>query len=213
MIEELSPRDPTPPDPDLVASGGAHPMRFVTRAVAAEVGAWDARTAGEVRGLFDELSSEWHTRHTPDRLVPVEDAFERGAVADAGGLCLELGSGDGWATPLLAARFRRLLAVDLSLEMLRRAPDVAPRLQADGAALPLADGAVDIAVLVNMLLFPSELDRVLALDGTLVWVSSRAEATPIHLTADEVAAALPGRWRGVAARAGSGTWAVLRRHA
>lgn len=211
VIEQLPPRDAAPPEAALVEEVSHHPMRFVTRAVAADIGAWEPSTARDVRALFDELSEEWHTRHASDHLLPVEDALERGGDLRADGVCLELGSGDGWATPLLAARFPRLVAVDLSIEMLRRAPDAAPRVQADGAALPFADDAVDVAVLVNTLLFPRELDRVLGFDGALVWVSSRAEATPIHLTADEVAAALPGRWSGVASRAGTGTWTVLRR--
>lgn len=35
--------------------------------------------------------------------------------------------------------------------------------------------------------------------------------TPIHLRTEEVAAVLPGEWRGVASRAGQGSWCVLRR--
>jgi hypothetical protein len=49
-----------------------------------------------------------------------------------------------------------------------------------------------------------------------VWVNSRAEDTPIHLTADEVidslTAAGTGSWSGMASRAGEGSWCVLRRH-
>jgi SAM-dependent methyltransferase len=212
-LEHLPAIDAQPLPPDVVAAGRDHPMRTVTRAAAAEVGAWSGGTPAQVRATFDALAAEWHTRHTPDRLDPVADALERGGhLLPAGGWWLELGSGDGWATARLAAAAPRLLALDLSLEMLRRAPaDAAPRVQADAAHLPLDDHAVTCAVLMNMLLFPTELDRVLAPGGALVWISSRGPATPIHLTAEQVVAALPGRWGGVAGQRGAGTWAVLRR--
>ena len=84
-------------------------------------------------------------------------------------------------------------------------------LQADAAHLPLDDHAVTVAVLVNMLLFPWELDRVIAPGGVLVWLSSRGPATPIHLTPEQVAAAMPGRWGGMAGQHGTGIWTVLRR--
>jgi hypothetical protein len=64
---------------------------------------------------------------------------------------------------------------------------------------------------VNALLFPAEVDRMLALDGSVVWVNSSGDQTPIHLGSEEVAAVLPGEWRGVASRAGQGSWCVLRR--
>jgi hypothetical protein len=90
---------------------------------------------------------------------------------------------------------------------------VVARVQADASELPLADRSVSALVLVNMLLFPVEVDRVLAADGSLVWVNSLAELTPIHLSAQDVGEALPGRWEGLASRAGGGTWCVLRRAA
>ena len=62
-----------------------------------------------------------------------------------------------------------------------------------------------------MLLFPDEVDRVLAPDGPLIWVNTLAEETPIHLMPEEVVAALPGAWRAVAGRAGTGLWCVARR--
>ena len=66
-------------------------------------------------------------------------------------------------------------------------------------------------VLVNMLLFPAEVDRVVGSGGVVVWVNSLAERTPIHLPAADVARALPGRWDGVGSRSGGGAWCVLRR--
>jgi SAM-dependent methyltransferase len=208
----LDPIDPIDPPPDVLAAGRAHPMRTVTHAAAAEVGAWSGDTPALVRATFDGLAAGWDSHHTPDRLDPVDDALERGGhLLPDHGTWLELGSGDGWATAALAAAAPTLIALDLSLEMLRRAPGAAPRVQADAARLPLPEHAATVAVLMNMLLFPTELDRVLAPGGAVVWISSRGPATPIHLTPEQVVAALPGRWGGVAAQRGVGVWAVVRR--
>jgi hypothetical protein len=87
-------------------------------------------------------------------------------------------------------------------------PGPALPVQADGSRLPLADGALGALILVNMFLFPAEVDRVLAPPGVVVWVNSRGPETPIHLTADEVDRALPGSWDGVSSQAGWGTWSV-----
>jgi ubiquinone/menaquinone biosynthesis C-methylase UbiE len=135
-----------------------------------------------------------------------------GAASRSPGLCLEVGSGTGVAAKLLVERFERVVAVDLSMEMLRRAPSgPAQRVRADGARLPLRDHSVQALVLVNAFLFPAEVDRVLAPDSALVWVSSNADQTPIYLSAADVADALPGSWSGRAADAGWGSWCVLAR--
>jgi SAM-dependent methyltransferase len=203
------------PDPDELLGEGTddHPMRRVTRQVAFEAEGWTPERAAKVVELFDGLAPEWHTRLSPGRMVSLTDALERGRVGQAAeqGIVVELGAGTGFATPYLAERFARVVAVDLSFEMLRHGDPVAPRLQADAAHLPLPDGSTGALVLVNMLLFPAEVDRVLAPHGVLVWVNSLAERTPIYLPADDVARALPGEWSGTASRAGGGSWCVLRR--
>jgi SAM-dependent methyltransferase len=201
--------------------GGAdHPMRIMTRRAAGLEGpGWDADARAEVAGLFDRLAPEWHTRVSPQREAVVVDALDRGLPAVAGrsegrrpGTAVEVGSGIGTYSALLAERFERVVAVDLSAEMLRLAAgEPAVRVLADSAALPLADGAADALVLVNMLLFPDEVDRVLAADGCVVWANSSGESTPIHLPPEDVIAALPGAWTGIASRAGVGLWAVVRR--
>ena len=142
------------------------------------------------------------------------DALDRGlAAAPSPALrstCVEIGSGTGFATGLLAERFPMVLAVDLSAAMLARAPrGPGHRVRADAAHLPVADRSVDVAVLVNALLFPTELCRVLESHAVVVWVNTSGDQTPIHLPADDVAAALPGDWDGVASTAGSGTWCVV----
>ncbi len=128
-----------------------------------------------------------------------------GSGDHGGDVCVELGSGIGAYTPSLASRWGRVLATEVSLEMLRLAPaEVGHRVLADGARLPLAGGAAAAVVLVNCFLFPDEVDRVLAPDGVVVWVNSSGAETPIHLPSDDVVAALPGRWEGVQSTAGLG---------
>ena len=189
-----------------------HPMRIMTRRAAGLVGEpWDDEARAQVAAFFDGLAPEWHTRTGPARDAVVADALERG-VADGGDVCLELGSGIGAYTPQLAKRWRRVLATEVSHEMLLRSPhDVGHRVLADGAQLPLRDAAADAVVLINCFLFPAEVDRVLAADGVVVWVNSSGGETPIHLPPEDVAEALPGRWEGVRANAGVGVWCTLRR--
>lgn len=186
-------------------------MRVMThRAAGLEDPPWDATARAEVAALFDRLALEWHTRVTPQRAAVVADALERGKVT--GGTVVEVGSGIGSYSPALAARFDRVVAVDLSLEMLRLAAGTSSqRVLADSCELPLADDTVDAVVLINMLLFPDEIDRVLASGGCVVWVNSSGESTPIHLPPEDVVDALPGEWNAVTARAGAGLWAVARR--
>jgi SAM-dependent methyltransferase len=192
-----------------------HPMRIMTRRAAGlHPGAWDDAARAEVAAFFDGLASDWHTRTSPQRDAVVTDALERGLPTDRGtaDVCVELGSGIGAYTRVLAQRWRRVLAVEVAIEMLRRAP-VGPghRVLADGARLPLADGTADAVVLVNAFLFPREVARVLARDGVVVWVNSSGAETPIHLPPEDVVAALPGAWTGVQASAGVGIWCVVHR--
>jgi ubiquinone/menaquinone biosynthesis C-methylase UbiE len=193
-----------------------HPMRIVTRKAAGLApGGWTPETRSLVSNVFDSLASEWHTRTSPQREAVVRDALERGIGVrpdGARGIAIEVGSGIGTHSDLLASWFDPVVAVDLAFEMLKLAPP-APglRVRADSADLPVPDGSIDAVVLVNMFLFPAEVDRVLAPDGAVVWVNSSGEDTPIHLTPAEVASVLPGGWEGVEARAGLGIWCVLRR--
>ena len=191
--------------------GPDHPMRHVTRQAAGLApGGWDAQTRAHVSQLFDMLAGEWHTRVSEAREAVVADVLARGGPWS--GRAVEVGSGIGAYSTLLAQHFDVVVAVDLAWEMLVRAPAAAaPRVLADAYELPLPAGSVSSVVLVNAFLFPAEVDRVLDRDGAVVWVNSSGEETPIHLTSDEVATALPGSWSGVESRAGAATWCVLRR--
>ena len=211
MITELPVEVPGEGEPPS-GLGSDHPMRQVTRAVAFEADGWTEERRAQVQELFDGLADQWNTRDVPGREAPVLDALRRGLDAAPEldhHLAVELGAGTGLFSGELAARFPEVVAVDIAYEMLRRAPAApAHRVQADANRLPVASGSVDALVLVNMFLFPAEVERVLSRHGALVWVNSRGADTPIHLTAAEVDACLPGEWAGVASSAGHGTWSV-----
>jgi SAM-dependent methyltransferase len=207
LLDRVVPEAPGRPD----AAGPDHPMRAVTRQVAFEPDGWTPQRAAKVAELFDGLADEWHTRGSPHRRQPLDDALARGGQLGAD-VWVEVGSGTGLLTPVLAALCRSLVAVDISAEMLRRAPaGTASRVQADAARLPVKDGCVDALVLINAFLFPLEAARVLSAGGAVVWVNTSGDRTPIYLGADDVNRALGPDWDGVAAEAGWGTWAVLRR--
>ena len=186
-------------------------MRKVTRQVAFD-GAWDAERAGKVAALFDSMAADWSSSNVDDtKAAPIVDALERGAVP-VDGRWLELGSGTGAGTRVLSGRVGELVAFDLAAEMLAHAPgELAPRVRGDASMLPFPDNSFDAVLMVNMLLFPGEVDRVLAAGGAVVWVNTLGDQTPIHLPADDVVRALPGVWEGRAARAGTGFWASLHR--
>jgi len=195
--------------------GPDHPMRIATRRAAGlEQGGWTGELRTEVAGFFDGLAGEWHTRTSPERTAVVRDALERGlaAVGSPGDLAVEVGSGIGTYSSLLAERFRTVLGIDLSLAMLKQAPvRPAHRVQADGSMLPVGDRRASAVVLINAFLFPVEVERVLSSRGAVIWVNSSGEQTPIYLSDEDLMAALPGQWTGIASRAGMGQWCVLRR--
>jgi len=190
-------------------------MRMATRRAAGlRAGGWTGELREQVEGYFDGLAGEWHTRTSPQRTAVVMDALVRGLgpIDSPVGLAVEVGSGIGTYSNLLAERFATVLAVDLSLAMLQLAPiGPAHRAQADGSTLPVGDSSAAAIVLINAFLFPAEVERVLAPDGALVWVNSSGEHTPIYLSVDDLVAALPGEWTGTSRRAGDGHWCVLRR--
>lgn len=209
MLERLADHASTTEPPPF--AGPDHPMRRVTRTVAFEA-AWSDGRAKRVGELFDGMATEWSERDVDDmRSAPVLDALERGALPIAGGW-LELGSGTGAGSHLLAPVVGSLVAADLSLEMLRCAPvDTAPRVQADASALPFPDDSFDAVAMINMLLFPHEVDRILRPGGMVLWINNLGDQTPIHLPSADVLEALPGNWSGRTANAGTGFWLAAHR--
>jgi len=208
VLTEL-PDHPSAADPARFA-GSDHPMRRLTRA-AANGAPWTADDASRVQQLFDGLAAAWSEKHVdPVKAAPVADALDRGDVPLAGDW-LEVGSGTGAGARVLHGRVGSIVCTDLAAEMLQRAPDLAPRVRSDAAALPFPDDSFDAVLLINMLLFPHEVARVLRRPGVVVWVNTLGDQTPIHLPPGDVLSALPGRWSGTTARAGTGFWLVGRR--
>ncbi|MEM1333775.1 MAG: class I SAM-dependent methyltransferase [Actinomycetota bacterium] len=191
-------------------AGADHPMRQLTRASAAGE-PFGTEQSARVQQVFDAMAASWSEDHVDKvKAAPVADALERGDVP-LDGDWLEVGSGTGAGARVLHGRVGSLVCTDLAMEMLRHAPDLAPRLRSDASRLPFTKNRFDAVLLINMLLFPDEVDRVLRADGVVVWVNTLGDQTPIHLPPHDVLAALPGSWTGVTAAAGTGFWLVARR--
>ena len=202
-----------PAHPDYVApegfAGPDHPMRRLTRAIAFGE-RWTPDDAERVAGVFDGLAADWSERHVdPRKAAPVLDAIERGRPP-LDGRWIELGSGTGAGCRVIDDHVREHISVDLSAAMLAHAP-AAPKVRADSSRLPFPDDVADVVLMINMLLFPAEVDRILNPGGRVLWVNTLGDQTPIHLPPDDVARALPGDWNGVWSHAGTGLWAVLDR--
>ena len=196
-----------PPEP---FAGPDHPIRLLTRAKAFGE-PFSAAESARMQDVFDSMASDWSEDHVdPTKAAPVADALDRGDVP-LDGEWLEVGSGTGAGARVLHGRVGSLICTDLAHEMLRHAPDLAPRVRSDASRLPFGDGRFDALLLINMLLFPAEVDRVLRRDGVVLWVNTLGDQTPIHLPAADVLRALPGDWTGTTAAAGTGFWLTARR--
>lgn len=191
-------------------AGPDHPMRRLTRGLAFGE-SWSPSDGDWVRGIFDGLAPDRGRSDTDPKLVtPLMDAIARGAVS-TDGRWLELGSGTGAGRRALRSMVDFHVSVDLSTQLLERAPLDSVKVRADSSRLPFADGCATVVLLINMLLFPHEVARVLAVDGAVVWINTLGDQTPIYLPASDVIDVLPGSWTAVTSRAGTGTWTVARR--
>ena len=208
-LERLSDH-PGARDPEPFA-GPDHPIRKLTRTMAFG-GEWRDSNATNITATFDGMAADWSENHVdPVKRAPVDDALDRGGLP-LDGRWLELGSGTGAGARALQGRVDDLVCTDLSFGMLSYAPpELAPRVRADASRLPFEDDTFDAILMINMILFPTEVDRVLRPAGSLLWVNTLGDQTPIHLPADDVLDALPGEWRGRTARAGTGFWLTATR--
>jgi predicted TPR repeat methyltransferase len=187
-----------------------NPMRMMTRAKAFG-DSWEPSDSSRVQEIFDGMAASWSETHVdPIKAAPVEDALERGRVP-LDRQWLEIGSGTGAGARILRDRVDSLVCTDLAAEMLRHAPDIAPKVRADASQLPFPDHSFDVILLINMLLFPVEVDRLLRSGGSVLWVNTLGDQTPIHLPPGDVLEAMPGAWTGSTARAGTGFWLTARR--
>ena len=168
-------------------------MRDVTREIAFG-GEWTSARAEMVAALFDDMAPGWTDSHTvPTRMASIVDAIDRGRSSHPV-RSSNSAPAPAWRPRLLAEPVSRSLPSTSRCRCSSTLPPGAgSRVRGDSSALPLPDDAVDALLLVNMLLFPGEVDRVLSSTGELVWVNTLAEETPIHLSPDDVVAGAAGQ--------------------
>jgi ubiquinone/menaquinone biosynthesis C-methylase UbiE len=169
-----------------------------------------------VRRQFDSLAPVWDSMLMEDSLASYEAGLE--ALAAAPARALDLGTGTGAGARAIARRFPEVevVGVDLSDEMLgeahRRLPEeLRGRItfqQADGSALPFADGSFQLVAHANMIPFFDELARVLAPGGYALFAFSSGATTPIYVAPEKLKAELSRRgfsdFAGLAAGRGNG---------
>lgn len=210
-VHQLDRAVPAPAGKPVIADASG--MQDGARRIALDRSAWTPDVAAFTTQLFDQLASVWNAERSTGRADPLLDALARGGDFPSG-ICLEIGSGTSEFTPILADAFGRVIALDISMAMLRQAdPPPGARVRADAARLPLADQAVVAVACVDTLLFPAEISRVLAPGGVLIWVNQLGADGPLFLPTTTVIEALGGGWEAVEADAGWGKWAVVRRAA
>jgi hypothetical protein len=205
--------------PRAVASPPGKPVRAEAaqsqeraRRLALDPGTWSRDEAAAMTGEFDAMAASWEGDRGSYRPPVLADALARGGPFPAGP-AVEIASGTGLLTPLIAAAWPTVLAVDLSRGMLARSA-ARYRVQADAARLPLPDGCADAVIIGDGPLFAAEVARVMADKAALVWSNALGTGAPFYLPAEvlvEVMTAATGRaWDAIVSEAYWGSWAVLR---
>lgn len=191
--------------------GAAEHQAFVRR-VALDPSAWSAEAAAGQAALFDATAAVWEEDRGGYRRPPMADALARGGPFLPGRV-VEVASGTGLLTPLLAAVWGAVVAVDVSSGMLARS-SATGRVRADASCLPLPDRCAAAVAIGDGPLFAAEVDRVLVDGGALVWSNALGDGAPFHLPTVVLVAAMAdatGRpWSAVTSEAHWGSWAVLR---
>ena len=119
-------------------------LQAFARAIAVD-GVWTTDIARATASMFDGMAASWNSERSTNRFEPVHDALHRGQLP-VGGRCLEVGSGTGQITPLLADHFDEVISVDLSTAMLAQARASASfRICCDASQLPFRDRIFDAA--------------------------------------------------------------------
>ena len=104
-----------------------------------------------MRAGFDAAACDWEASRGGYRRPVLADALARGGPFGPGP-AVEIASGTGLLTPLIAQVWPKVAAVDLSGGMLALSA-ASGRVQADAARLPLADGCVAAVVTGDGALF------------------------------------------------------------
>lgn len=161
---------------------------------------------------FDEMAATWEGDRGGYRPPVLADALARGGPFPPG-LAVEIASGTGLLTPLIATVWRQVVALDLSRGMLSRSA-ATQRVQADASRLPLADRCANAVVIGDGPLFASEVARVMTDGAVLVWSNALGTGAPFYLPTEvlveTMTAATCHPWDATRSEAYWGTWAVLR---
>jgi hypothetical protein len=123
VIRELARVVPAPPGKP-VREGAARDQERARR-LALRPGTWDRAQAADMRAGFDAAAGDWEASRGGYRRPVLADALARGGPFPPG-LAVEIASGTGLLTPLVAAVWPRVAAVDLSGGMLARSAAVRP---------------------------------------------------------------------------------------
>jgi malonyl-CoA O-methyltransferase len=165
--------------------------RFATDAVVARPRLWRFFRR-PVRAQFERLAPSWEQRRGPESLISLGAALDRLELQPR--RILDVGTGTGVAARVLARRFSEaeVVGVDLAPAMVEEARRLVPEdlvgrivfETADATALPFADDAFDLVVLLNAIPFFEELARVTAPGGAIVFAFSSGSATPIYVSTE-----------------------------
>lgn len=188
-----------------------HPMRAVVKGAAFGDGSWNGVRAKKVADLFDSMALEWKERENEGCSI-VMDAFDR--IQFTTGRVLEVGCGTGEVLEVLKGYFDEAVGIDIAHAMLRNSnyPE-ADQANCDGAHLAFPSASFDAVVIVNSLLFPLEVDRVLKVGGTCFFVSTKGAGTPIYLSPYDVRRVLGVKYQAFTSASGNGIWTALHKSA
>ncbi len=209
VIRELARVVPSPPGKPVREEAARDQER--ARRLALRPGTWDRQEAAAMRAGFDAAAAGWEDSRGGYRRPVLADALARGGPFRPG-RAVEIASGTGPLTPLIAQVWPEVIAVDLSGGMLAHSA-ASCRLQADAARLPLADGCAAAVVGGDGPLFAAEAARVMAAGAVLAWSNALGDGAPFFVPVEVltgVLTAATGRpWDAVHSQAHWGSWAVL----
>jgi SAM-dependent methyltransferase len=199
---------PGKPEREEAAQGQERAWRLAMRPCT-----WGRQEAAAMRAGFDAAAAGWDDSRGVYRRPVLADALARGGPFRPG-KAVEIASGTGLLTPLIAQVWPEVVAVDLSGGMLGRSAAIC-RIQADAARLPLADGCAAAVVIGDGPLFAAEAARVMAAGAVLVWSNALGDGAPffvpVEVLTEAMAAAMGRPWDALCSQAYWGSWAVLRR--
>lgn len=161
---------------------------------------------------YDDMAAEWtdwaRTQHWYN--APVRAGLSHAKPA---AWAYEVGCGTGQATAPLTGFTARVLASDINVSMIDRAPRLpeVDYLVADVRALPLRANSVPLLIGLNAVPHVREFERVIAGSGQLLWCTSFAAGTPLYVEPERLLRMLGPGWHGEAGRSGHGDWMLLSR--